>query len=327
MRSLSLPNTDLTVSGLCLGAGGIGTSIPWDAAREMLDAFRAAGGNFLDTARVYADWVPGGRHASEKALGRWLRESGQRDQVVIATKGAHPELATMDVPRMSPAEIAADVDGSLADLGTDYIDLWYFHRDDLAQPVEEILEAIWVQTDAGKVRYIGCSNWTLPRIQAAQSYAAARGKPGFVANQPLWNAAVPNTNVFAGQGMVAMDDSMNAWHAETQVAAIPFSSQANGFFQKLAANGGDIEAIKGGAKAIYGSEENRQRGERIQRLVRETGLSITQITLGYLAAHPFPVSAIVGPNSVAQLTDTLTAADSVLTAEQAAFLEGRSDVL
>jgi aryl-alcohol dehydrogenase-like predicted oxidoreductase len=121
-----------------------------------------------------------------------------------------------------------------------------------------------------------------------------------------------------------MDDAARDWHTETQTAAIPYSSQANGLFQKLAQNGGDLASLPGGPKANYGVPENLRRLERLQSLCAETGLSLTQATLGYLQAHPFPVSAIVGPGSLAQLTDTLTAADTRLTPAQAAFVEGKN---
>ena len=322
MRTLEIPQTDLTVSALCLGAADMGTKIPWETSREMLNTFAAAGGNFLDTARVYADWVPGGRHASEKALGRWLKESGSRDRVVLATKGAHPELATMHIPRMSPREITEDIEGSLSDLQTDRIDLWYLHRDDTARPVEEILGALWALVDSGKIRHIGCSNWTLPRMKAARSYAASQGRTGFVASQPLWNAAAMRPGAFGGMGMVALDEAAKAWHEETQTAVVPYSSQANGLFQKLARSGGDLDALPSGLKANYGVPENLRRLERIQHLCEETGLSLTQVTLGYLQAHPFPVSAIAGPGNPAQLADTLSAADTQLTPAQAAYLGG-----
>jgi aryl-alcohol dehydrogenase-like predicted oxidoreductase len=320
MKYIKMTDTDLTVSALCLGTAGMGTDIPYETGKAMLQTFREAGGNFLDTARVYADWVPGGRHASEKMLGRWLKETGCRDEVVIATKGGHPSLDAMHISRLSAADITADVEGSLSDMGIDHIDLYYLHRDDPTIPVEDILEALWALVDAGKLRYLGCSNWALPRIEAAWAYAQQRGRTGFVANQMLWNAAVPDPEKFKGPApIILMDDATKAWHVQTQMAAIPFSSQANGFFPRVAAGG--LDALKPGPKANYGSEENVQRVARAQRFATETGLSLTQITLGYLQAHSFPVSAIVGPRNPEQLADTLTAADITLTPEQAAFLE------
>lgn len=320
MKHINLPGTDLTTSSLCLGTADMGTRIPTDKSHAILNAFVDAGGNFLDTARVYAEWVPGGRHISEKTLGVWLEATGQRDRIVIATKGGHPRLDAMHISRLSPEEIAEDVSGSLADLRTDRIDLYYLHRDDPTCPVEGIMEALWQQVDAGKVRYLGCSNWTLPRIEAAQAFAAQSGRTGFVANQMLWNAGLPGAKLTTGPAPITiMDDALKAWHQKTQMAAIPFSSQANGLFQKL--DTGGLEALKPGTRATYSDPANLRRLEKIQRLRNETRLSITQITLGYLQAHPFPVSPIVGPQNQEQLADTLTAADISLTPQQVAFID------
>jgi aryl-alcohol dehydrogenase-like predicted oxidoreductase len=111
MNNRTLPNTNLSVFPVCLGTSELGTVVPEADAFRLLDAFVERGGNFLDTAAVYANWIPGERNVSEKTIGRWLRERGNRGSVIVATKGAHPDLTTMDVPRLSPAEIGADVDG------------------------------------------------------------------------------------------------------------------------------------------------------------------------------------------------------------------------
>jgi aryl-alcohol dehydrogenase-like predicted oxidoreductase len=125
-------------------------------------------------------------------------------------------------------------------------------------------------------------------------------------------------------GMIVLDEATKAWHEETQTAVVPYSSQANGLFQKMANNGGVLEKLPSGLKANYGLPENLRRFERLQRLSDENGLSLTQITLGYLWAHPFPVSAIVGPGTPEQLADTLSAADIRLTPDQATFIEGKN---
>jgi len=123
MRHVAIPNTDLVVSSLCLGTADLGSEIPRAAAFRMLDAYLDAGGTFVDTAKVYADWLPGERSISEKTIGAWMQTRGNRSRVVLATKGAHPELETMHVPRMSRQEIVADLDASLQHLRTDLVDL------------------------------------------------------------------------------------------------------------------------------------------------------------------------------------------------------------
>ena len=130
MRYTALPTTGFTPSVLCLGTGGFGTRIPQDQAFQMLDRFAELGGNFLDTARVYAAWLPGGEGASERTIGAWLKSRDMAASCIVATKGAHPNLATMRISRLTPAEIAADVSASLEALGVEAIDLYWLHRDD-----------------------------------------------------------------------------------------------------------------------------------------------------------------------------------------------------
>jgi len=319
----TLPNTSLSVSPICLGTSELGSVVPEADAFRLLDAFVERGGNFLDTAAVYANWIPGERNVSEKTIGRWLRERGHRADVIVATKGAHPDLATMDVPRLSPAEIGADVEASLSHLQVDAIDLYYLHRDDLTRPVEEIMETLHDQVKAGKVRYVACSNWRADRIAAAQAHAAKHGFLGFVADQMLWNLAVVDSSAVAGQGVVVMDEVLYRLHAETGMAVVPFSSQAGGLFQKLASGGQDM--VRLGLGRTYPLDKNLRRFERIQSLVTETGLTISQIVLGYLLSQPFATVPIVGCKTQAHLRDTMDAAAVTLTGEQVAFLQRDSD--
>lgn len=317
MRTLNLPNTSLTVSAVCLGTAEFGAAVPAADALRLLDAFLAAGGNFIDTAKVYADWRPGERSIGEKTIGAWLRARRNRNDLVIATKGAHPELATMSVSRLSPGEISADIEASLGNLGVDDIDLWYLHRDDPVRPVGEIIETLNAQVAAGRIRFFGCSNWRTDRIAAAQAYAAARGLRGFSANQMYWNLAETNPAALSDKTVVVMDGSMAGLHTRTQLAAVPYSSQAQGFFQKLDAGAISPREFRGG---VYASPVNRARLARLVEMRAVTGLSLTQLSLGYLMAQPFPTVPVVGCNSLGQLVDTLTACDVALTPAQAAWL-------
>jgi len=320
MRYVELTGTDLRVSAICLGTGALGSTVPQQEAFELLDLFLELGGNFVDSAKVYADWLPGERSVSEKTIGRWLRSRAVRDRVIVATKGAHPELSTMDVPRLSRAEIVSDLDASLQSLRIDTIDLYWLHRDDPTRPVAEIIEPLQDQVEAGKVRYYGCSNWRAPRIQAAQAYAAEHGFRGFVADQMQWSLAQPAPGVGGDPTMVAMDAELCRYHRDTGMPAVPYSSQAGGFFQKMGA--GQEKQLSSGARRRYDHEANRQRIARIEELRGETGLSITQLALGYLLSQPFPTIPIVGCKTRAHLLDSLSAADVSLAPEQVAYLEG-----
>lgn len=321
MRYVDIPRTDLRVAGLCLGTSHLGTAVDRTASFALLDVYYEAGGTFLDTAAVYADWMSEERSVSEKTIGAWLAARRLYGQVVVGTKGAHPDLRTMHIPRLSPKEILGDLERSLRHLGTDRIDLYYLHRDDPGRPVEEIMDTLHGAWRAGHVRYVGCSNWRAERLRQAQAYATREGWPGFVANQALWNAAALNPEARADKTTVPMDADLLAYHRQTGMAAVAYSSQAGGLFQKMAE--GRLPAPRPGRPELYPRGENARRLERIRRIGAEAGLSITQVTLGYLAGHPFPAIPIVGCKTLPHLRDSLTAADTVLSAEQVAYVEGR----
>jgi aryl-alcohol dehydrogenase-like predicted oxidoreductase len=319
MKYVLLPNTDLRPSVLCLGSTLIGSQIDRETSFRLLDEFAGQGGTFLDTASIYANWLPGPRHVSEKTIGAWLKRTGKRRAMVVATKGAHPELATMHVGRMSRQAIEEDLAASLVNLQTDVIDLYWLHRDDVARPVAEIVETLEAQVDAGKIRYYGCSNWRAERIAAAQAYAQAHGYTGFVGDQMQWSLAEVAHGDLADPTGVVMDEPLWRYHAASGLAAIPYSSQANGFFHRMAQ--GAADTMNPNQRRMYLRPANVQRAARVQQLAAESGLSITAIVLGYLRAQPFVTIPIIGPRTLEQLRDSLAAADVQLTAEQLRFLE------
>ena len=319
MRSICLPNTDLHVSSLCLGTGDFGSKLDQAASWRLLNEFVDAGGNFIDTANVYGDWIPGTKSSSEKVIGAWLAEQGRREQVVVATKGAHPRLESMHVPRSAPHEIIHDIEQSLRHLQTDVIDLYWLHRDDPTRPTGEIVETLAAQVKAGKIRYFGCSNWRVERIRAANAYAAAQGLPGFVADQMLWNAAVLDAAALPDKTMVAMDPALYAYHQESGLAAIPYSSQAHGLVHKLAA--GNAAAIRPNHLAIYPLAANQARVAAAQALAEELSVTLTGVVLGYLQSQPFVTIPIIGAHTIPHLHDSLAADSVCLTPAQLKMLD------
>jgi aryl-alcohol dehydrogenase-like predicted oxidoreductase len=321
MEYKGIPGTNLQVAEICLGTGGLGGDIDRESSFRLLDRYVELGGNFLDSAKVYADWLPGERSSSEKTIGRWLAERHNRGRIILGTKGAHPDLATMHIQRLSRQEIVSDLEASLAHLGVEAIDLYWLHRDDSSRPVAEILETLNDQVKAGKIRYFGASNWGTARLEAAQDYAAAHGLQGFSASQVMWNYGVPDPAAIPDKTIVVMNPEMRAYHARTGLAAIPYTSQANGFFNKMAKGG--PEGLKVGMRQVYHLPENARRFERLQILSRETGQSVTQVVLGYLLSQPFTTVPIVGCHNLAQMDDSLSAAGVRFSPLQLAFLEGR----
>jgi aryl-alcohol dehydrogenase-like predicted oxidoreductase len=308
-----IPDTTLDASPICLGTALFGKTVSEADSYALLDACLERGGNFLDTAKVYADWLPGEKSSSEKTLGRWIKKRNNRDRLVLATKGAHLDLATRR-SRLARAEIESDLADSLAFLQTDRIDLYWLHRDDVARPVADIMDTLADQVQAGRIRYFGCSNWTLPRIREAQAYARGQRQPGFVANQMKWSLAVPDPKAGGDPTMVAMDRAMHAFHRETGLAAVPFSSQAGGWFQKRDKAGAPVPGS-------FATEANERRFQAARAIAAETGLTLTQIVLGYLLSQPFATFPIVGSHTLEQLEDCLSASAVRLTAEQMQTLD------
>jgi aryl-alcohol dehydrogenase-like predicted oxidoreductase len=315
MRNITIPHTGLNPSVISLGCADFGGAIDRRDAFALLDAYAAQGGNFIDTASVYNDWIPGERSRSEKLIGEWLKQRSNREQMILATKGAHPDLASMHIPRLSPREIQQDVEASLRHLGVERIDLFYLHRDDPSHPVEEILTTLHGLVQAGKLGAYACSNWSLARLRAAQESAAHLRMPGFAAVQNLWSLAHVETRALTDPTLVVMNEALWDYHRQTNLAAVPFSSQANGLFHKLAA--GQEERIRPNQAAQMLNPTTRRRFERLQALQAATGWSVTQIVLGYLMGQPFPTIPVIGPHSLAQLADSLTAAEIQLTPDQA----------
>ncbi|MEZ4708392.1 MAG: aldo/keto reductase [Caldilineaceae bacterium] len=320
MNYWTIPGASLRASQLCLGAGGLGSRLTQDASFALLDAFADGGGTFLDTAHVYANWrtdLP--KSISEKTIGQWMRARDNRAQMVVGTKGAHPDLSTMHISRLSPAEIVQDLNESLTHLQTDYIDLYWLHRDDPTRGVADIVETLNAQMRLGKIRAFGCSNWAPARIQAAQDYAAAHNIHGFAANQPMWSLAQPNAAAFGMPGLAAMDGETWALHKALNLAAVPYTSQARGFFSKLALWG--VDGLAEAERKSYLNEVNLRRFERIQKLAAEHNAEPSQIALAYLLAQPFPTFPVIGCRTIAQLTDSMAALAVSLTPAELVWLE------
>jgi aryl-alcohol dehydrogenase-like predicted oxidoreductase len=319
MRLRNITDMDLNASVICLGALPFGVSLGEEISFALMDRFFGEGGNFIDTALVYGEWLPGGKGQSERTVGQWVKERRNRHSLIIGTKGAHPRLSSMHIPRLSRAEIVADLDESLRNLQTDYIDLYWLHRDDPGRPVGDILRTLNEQVERGKIRYFGCSNWRLDRIQAAQDYAAAHSMRGFAGNQLMWSLAVPNRAALFDPAMVTMDAATKVYHARTALAAMAYSSQAGGLFTRLQSS--SLENLPASQRALYASEENMRRRDRLRKVAQERDLPVGVLALAYLVSQPFPTYALSGCSNIDQLRQNLRAGDVELEPSVLDYLE------
>lgn len=320
MRYVNIPVTELKASIICFGTQSMGAEISKSDSFTLLDTFVDQGGNFLDTAHIYSDWIPGEKGRSERIIGEWIKERGIRDKVIIGTKGAHPNFEIMNVPRLSNNEITSDLDESLKYLKTDYVDLYWLHRDDPKRSVEEILENMNCKVKDGKVRYFGCSNWKPARIKEAAEYAARKGISGFVANQMMWSLAVPNKDAIADKTIVSMDEEGIRLHKELGLTAVPYSSQAQGFFSKMKLKGTD--GLDQRLKDIYHNTHNLKVFERAQKLAEQLSMSITEISLSYIISQPeFTSIPVIGCKNIEQLSGSLKASNRMLSPYHICYLE------
>ncbi len=303
MRTIQIPETDLELRGVGLGLAGLGLgSFEGAEADRVIGAFLDAGGNTLDTAHVYSDWVPGETARSERALGDWFLRSGKRDEIVLMSKGGHPRLDDWS-PRATPEEMAADLDSSLLKLRTDRIDVYFYHRDNPALSAGELVEVMEGFRRAGKIRYYACSNWTVERMREADAYAAARGFRGFVANQAEYSLASAHVRIQAGDTMLVCDPGMEAYHrASPRNLLVPFMGLCGGYFHRILSRG--EESVRGDR---HDTPVNRALAGRIAAFMKESGFSLTDVLLGFFDTLDFPAFPLAGTSSASHVGELCSA--------------------
>ena len=316
LSKVKLNNTDLSVSRLCYGTNMLGWMLDQGKSNAILDTFAGLGGNFIDTARSYGDWIPDApAGASERAVGAWLK-TRNRDEFVIATKGGFFDMRVGDYRnRVTPDDISVDLGQSLDHLGVDRIDLYFLHTDNPESPVEPIIDALITHREAGRIRHFAASNWAADRIRAANAYAASIGKEGFVASETFWGLAVPDVAAAAQQGYVHYYEGE---YEDLHAAGLPiiaYAAQSGGYFTKLAAGPvGDQLAAR------YANPANQRRLAVVQALAEKHGVSINEIVLSYLLSQPNQTIAIFGGSSPEQVIASAKADSLMLTSEELAAL-------
>lgn len=311
------------VSRLVLGTMIINTN-ELERSFDLLDVTFELGCTTLDTAHGYA----GGR--SEQAIGLWMEERGNRDKVVVLTKGAHPSAGRK---RVTPEDIKSDLTDSLERLRTDYIDIYVLHRDDPDVPVGPIVECLNEHLAAGRVNSIGGSNWTHQRIQEANEYAEAHNLVNFVASSPNYGLAEQVDNPW-GPGCVGISgpDHVEAreWYEKNQMAIFAYSSLGRGFFsgRLTRANSEEMmenKGVDGACRKAYCHEQNFQRLDRVEILAAEKGVTVPQIAVAYIMNEPLNVFALVGAANRDEFSANSEACELKLTPEETAWLDLRSD--
>jgi aryl-alcohol dehydrogenase-like predicted oxidoreductase len=306
-----LGNTDLDVYGLCLGGNVFGWSADEEQSFAILDAYAAAGGNFVDTADVYSAWVPGSSGGdSERIIGRWLKARGNREQMVIATKVA--KLPSR--PGLSAANIRAAAEESLQRLGTDYIDLYYAHQDDLDTPIEETLGAFDALVREGKVRYIAASNFTAARLTESLAVSEREGLARYAALQNHYNLL---ERAEFERGLVPMLEREG-------VPSLPYYGLARGFLAGKYRQGVEVDSVRAGGVAPYRNERGYRVLDVLDRVAATHGTTVAAVALAWLAAQPTVTAPIASARTPQQLHELLPFTELELSAEELSALDAAS---
>ena len=308
-HTLILPGTGLSVSPFGLGCTRAGSAWTGDRADRLLDFFLDHGGNVIDTARIYGFPDIG---ASEATLGEWLHRRGRRHEVVLMTKGGHPEVSAMHVSRMSREDMEADLTASLRALRTDYVDVYFYHRDDTRQPVGALLERMEDFRRAGRIRFYACSNWSTRRMREADDYARAHGLTGFVGNECLYNLGSEGAGPLMDDTLVRADGEMLSYHqGGTQNTMMPYSGLCEGFFHRLGSEGLTDRV----GRSPYCTPANLRMAERIALLRERYGATTSQVLAGFFFTRPIPMLPLFGCSSEEHLAELLDAVDIPFTPE------------
>jgi aryl-alcohol dehydrogenase-like predicted oxidoreductase len=311
-RIARLADTDLDVFPLCLGGNVFGWSIDEQRSFEVLDAFVAGGGNFIDTADSYGRRGPGGAGESERIIGRWIAARGNREQLVIATKvGSAP-----DVQGLSRATIRRGIEGSLQRLGIDAVDLYYAHKDDPDTPLQETLGAFGELIGEGRIRHAGASNYSAARLQEAVSIGEGAGMASYVALQPHYNL------VERGEYEGEMADVC----ARHGLACIPYFGLARGFLTgKYRRDGADVDSPRAaGVRESYFNELGFAVLDVLDAIAAAHGTSDAAVALAWLRVQPTVLAPIASATSPAQLTELLASAALELSEQELARLSAAS---
>ena len=302
---IQIAGTTLDVYPLCLGGNVFGWSADENQSHAVLDAFSSLGGNFIDTADVYSEWLEGNKGGeSETIIGNWMKSRGNRHQLVIATKVS--QLSTR--PGLRPENIIAACNDSLRRLQSDHIDLYYSHHDDKDVPIAETLGAYQTLINEGKIRYIGASKYSGARLQEALDIAAKENLPKYICLQDQYNLV--ERNPFESEQQEVL--KANA------ISALPFFGLARGFLTGKYRPGVKVESIRATGVANYQNEKGYALIAELEKIAKIHNSSISAVALAWIRANSQVSTPIASARTVEQLHEIMQVVD--LTSQEVAVL-------
>lgn len=299
MERRQLGQSDLEISPFGLGGNVFGWTVDEKLSFKLLDRYVYAGGNFIDTADVYSSWVPGHKGGeSETIIGNWLKASGKRSKVIIATK-VGKEMGS-GTKGLSKNYILESVEGSLRRLQTDYIDLYQSHEDDLTVPLDETLEAFTELMRAGKVRVIGASNISAERLAQAIEVSKQIGYCRYDSLQTLYNLYDRHEYESSLEPLCVMNG----------LGVLTYFSLAKGFLTGKYRSEKDLmKSERGGAVKRYMNEKGFRILEALDNVANQYHVTPTQVALAWVMARPSVTAALASATSIEQLDELINATE------------------
>jgi len=305
LNKRKLGNSGLEIAPIVFGGNVFGWTADEATSFRLLDAFVAAGFNAVDTADVYSRWVPGNKGGeSETIIGKWLKRSKQRQQVIIATK-VGSEMGPGQ-KGLSKRYILTAVEDSLQRLQTDYIDLYQSHVDDAGTPLDETLEAYAQLIQQGKVRAIGASNYDGKRLAEALQIGKKKGLPRYETLQPHYNL----------YERAEFETDLATLCLRENVGVIPYFSLASGFLAGKYRSEADLaKSARGSLVKKYLNERGFRILDALDQVAKTHGATPTRVALAWLLAQPSVTAPIASATNLDQLRELLSAADLKLDRE------------
>lgn len=303
----------MRMSKIGLGTGRFGTRVDKTTAFRMLDAFVSGGGNVVDTARNYYEWVENGRGISEKTIGSWVAARGIRDRIYISTKGGVRNVGKKFYINLGKQNLLNELKESQDALQSRNIDIYLLHRDEPERPVEEIMDTLQLVAERANVKALGVCNWSAKRIIAANRYAITRGYKPLLMIQTWWSIAAYTDTMWNDPTTTHMDTQTYNYILKNDLIGMAFTSQAKGFFQKALTTG--LDNLDAFLKQRIATELNIKRLNYIADYCNKRHLSPTAVVNGYITSNEAKGIALVSCSTMEQLYDILNNCDTEIDRE------------
>ena len=309
MKTIAFGQTGVEVSAICLGVMELGTGISKEKSYEVLDAYYENGGRFLDTANIYAHWLEGGTGGdSERLIGQWMKDRGNRDEMFIATKLGFEMPGGTETLRADA--IKSECQASLERMGVETVDLYYAHRDDQETPLEESLKAFDDLVKEGKVRFLGASNFMAWRLERARNLSRANGWSEYCCLQQRHSyLRLQAGTAFAPQ--LTINDDLIAYSRAESFPMLAYTPLLGGCYVR------DDRKLP----AQYQGVDSDNRIQAVRKLSGDIGATPNQVVLAWMMQSDPPIIPLVATGNIDHLRENLAVENIQLTSEQIAELD------